>query len=61
MMTVAASRRLGDGSVCSVGIGVPSQAANLACLTHAPGCVLIYESGTIGAKPEVLPLSIGDG
>ena len=61
MMTVAASRRLGDGAVCFVGIGIPSQAANLARLTHAPDCVLIYESGTIGAKPEVLPLSIGDG
>ena len=24
-------------------------------------CVLIYESGTIGAKPRTLPLSIGDG
>ena len=61
MMTVAASRRLSDGAVCFVGIGIPSQAANLARLTHAPECVLIYESGTIGAKPEVLPLSIGDG
>src|SRR5439155_27086821 len=44
-----------------VGIGLPSLAANLARRTHAPGCVLIYESGTIGAKPEHLPLSIGDG
>ena len=61
MMTVAASRRLEDGVVCFVGIGIPSQAANLARLTHAPESVLIYESGTIGAKPEVLPLSIGDG
>ena len=61
MMTVAASRRLTDGAVCFVGIGIPSQAANLARLTHAPESVLIYESGTIGAKPEVLPLSIGDG
>ena len=61
MMTVAASRRLRDGTVCFVGIGIPSQAANLARLTHAPDSVLIYESGTIGAKPEVLPLSIGDG
>ena len=61
MMTVAASRRLANGSVCFVGIGIPSQAANLARLTHAPESVLIYESGTIGAKPEVLPLSIGDG
>ena len=61
MMTVAASRELKDGSVCFVGIGLPSEAANLARATHAPGCVLIYESGTVGAKPDVLPLSIGDG
>ena len=47
--------------VCFVGIGLPSQAANLARTTHAPECVLIYESGTIGAKPVHLPLSIGDG
>ncbi len=56
-----ASRRLHDGTVCFVGIGLPSLAANLARRTHAPGCVLIYESGTIGAKPVELPLSIGDG
>jgi glutaconate CoA-transferase subunit B len=61
MMAVEAARRLHDGDVCFVGIGLPSLAANLARATHAPGCVLIYESGTIGAKPEQLPLSIGDG
>jgi glutaconate CoA-transferase subunit B len=61
MMAVEAARRLDDGTVCFVGIGLPSLAANLARHTHAPGCVLIYESGTIGAKPEELPLSIGDG
>jgi glutaconate CoA-transferase, subunit B len=61
MMAVAASRRLHDGNVCFVGIGLPSLAANLARQTHAPGCVLVYESGTIGAKPVELPLSIGDG
>jgi glutaconate CoA-transferase subunit B len=61
MMTVAAARSLRDGMVCFVGIGLPSEAANLARLTHAPDLVLIYESGTIGAKPHVLPLSIGDG
>ncbi len=60
MMTVAASRLLWDGCVCFVGIGLPSAAANLARQTHGPGIVLIYESGTIGARPEVLPLSIGD-
>jgi glutaconate CoA-transferase subunit B len=61
MMAVAAARRLRDGDVCFVGIGLPSLAANLARITHAPNCVLIYESGTIGAKPTELPLSIGDG
>ncbi len=61
MMAVAAARRLTDGTVCFVGIGLPSRAANLARATHAPNCVLIYESGTIGAKPHHLPLSIGDG
>ena len=61
IMTVEAARRLRSGMVCFVGIGMPSAAANLARLTHAPDVVLIYESGTIGAKPDVLPLSIGDG
>ena len=61
MMAVEAARRLDDTTVCFVGIGLPSLAANLARRTHAPGCTLIYESGTIGAKPAKLPLSIGDG
>lgn len=61
LMTVAAARLLKDGAVCFVGIGLPSKAANFARLTHAPNIVLIYESGPIGAKPRVLPLSIGDG
>lgn len=61
MMTVSAARMLRNGAVCFVGIGLPSTAANLARLTHAPDAVLVYESGPIGAKPPVLPLSIGDG
>ncbi len=61
MMTVAAARQLRDGAACFVGIGLPSTAANLARATHAPGLVLIYESGCLGAKPDRLPLSIGDG
>ena len=61
MMTIAAARALCNDDICFVGIGLPSAAANLARLTHAPQITLIYESGTIGAKPTVLPLSIGDG
>jgi glutaconate CoA-transferase subunit B len=61
MMTVAAARALTSADVCFVGIGLPSAACNLARLTHAPGLRLIYESGTIETRPDVLPLSIGDG
>jgi glutaconate CoA-transferase subunit B len=61
MMTIAASRALTSSDVCFVGIGAPSAACNVARLTHAPDITLIYESGTIGTAPSVLPLSIGDG
>ncbi|WP_309084817.1 CoA-transferase subunit beta [Chelativorans sp.] len=61
MMTIAASRALTSEDVCFVGIGAPSAACNVARLTHAPDITLIYESGTIGTAPDVLPLSIGDG
>lgn len=61
MMTITAARQLVNGAVCFVGIGLPSAACNLARLTHAPDLVLIYESGTVGTRPAVLPLSIGDG
>ena len=61
MMTIAAARALKNDDVCFVGIGAPSAACNVARLTHAPDITLIYESGTIGTAPSVLPLSIGDG
>ncbi|MGH6925384.1 MAG: CoA-transferase subunit beta [Propylenella sp.] len=61
MMTVVAARALKNDDVVFVGIGAPSAACNLARLTHAPDITLIYESGTIGTRPNVLPLSIGDG
>ena len=61
IMTIAAARALRNDDVCFVGIGAPSAACNLARLTHAPDITLIYESGTINTKPDVLPLSIGDG
>jgi glutaconate CoA-transferase subunit B len=60
VMTIHAARELRDGQVCLVGVGPPNAAANLARRLHAPGCVLVYESGAIGAKPLRLPLSIGD-
>jgi glutaconate CoA-transferase subunit B len=60
MMTVAAARAVSNDDICFVGIGLPSAACNLARLTHAPRITLIYESGTLQTRPEILPLSIGD-
>lgn len=61
IMTVTAARSLRDGMSCFVGIGLPSTAANVARRTHAPGLWMVYESGTLGAVPDHLPPSIGDG
>lgn len=58
-IAVAAAAELHDGEVCFVGIGSPSTAALLAKHTHAPDLTLVYESGAIGAVPDVLPLSTG--
>jgi len=60
MMVATAARELRDGEVVFVGIGLPNLACNLARLTHAPNLVMIYESGAVGARPDRLPLSIGD-
>jgi glutaconate CoA-transferase, subunit B len=59
--TVVAARRLKDAKVVFIGVGRPSTAALLARMVINPQLVLVYESGTIGAKPFHIPLSIGDG
>ena len=60
LMIINAARLLQDGDVVFVGVGQPNLACNLAKRTHAPGLVMIYEAGVIGAEPARLPLSIGD-
>jgi len=61
VQTTAAARRLAGARSVFVGVGRPSTAAILARMVHNPELVLVYESGTIGAKPLRVPLSIGDG
>jgi glutaconate CoA-transferase subunit B len=60
VQTVVAARRLRHAESVFIGVGRPSTAAMLARRVHNPDLVLIYESGTIGAKPCHVPLSIGD-
>jgi glutaconate CoA-transferase, subunit B len=59
--TIVAARRLRGVESVFIGVGKPSTAAILARSVHNPDLVLVYESGTIGAKPSRIPLSIGDG
>jgi glutaconate CoA-transferase, subunit B len=61
VQTIAAARSLAGKRSCFIGVGRPSTAAILARMVHNPDLVLVYESGTIGAKPFHIPLSIGDG
>jgi len=58
-LVAATSLSLKDGDTCFVGIGVPSLAAMVAKRSHAPGLVLIYESGAIDVDPAIPPLSTG--
>jgi glutaconate CoA-transferase, subunit B len=61
VQTIVAARRLEHARSVFIGVGRPSTAAILARMVHNPNLVLVYESGTIGAKPYHIPLSIGDG
>jgi glutaconate CoA-transferase subunit B len=61
LQTIVAARTLSGKRSCFIGVGRPSTAALLARMVHNPELVLVYESGTIGAKPYHVPLSIGDG
>jgi glutaconate CoA-transferase subunit B len=61
VQTVVTARRLADAGSVFIGVGRPGTAAILASRLHNPDLVLVYESGTIGARPRRIPLSIGDG
>lgn len=61
VQTIVAARRLREARSVFIGVGRPSTTAILAGMVHNPDLVLVYESGTIGAKPFRIPLSIGDG
>jgi glutaconate CoA-transferase subunit B len=61
VQTIVAARLLAGARSVFIGVGRPSTAAILARTIVNPDLVLVYESGTIGAKPSKIPLSIGDG
>ena len=60
IMIAASARGLAGARNCFVGVGLPNIVCNLAQRTVARELQLVYESGVFGARPERLPLSIGD-
>jgi glutaconate CoA-transferase subunit B len=60
IMIAASARGLEGATNCFVGVGLPNIVCNLAQRTVARDLQLVYESGVFGARPERLPLSIGD-
>lgn len=60
IMIAASARGLAAVRNCFVGVGLPNIVCNLAQRTVAPSLQLVYESGVFAARPERLPLSIGD-
>ena len=60
VMLIVAARHFRNDAITFVGVGQPSVAACVARALHAPDLTLVYESGAIGAKPTVAPLSIAD-
>ena len=60
LMTVVAAREVADGEVVFAGTGLPMLGVMLAQKTHAPGCVIIFEAGTVARRLAHLPMSVGD-
>ena len=60
LMAVAAAREIQDGEVVFTGTGLPMLGGMLAQHTHAPNCVLIFETGTVDPQLAQLPMAVSD-
>jgi glutaconate CoA-transferase subunit B len=60
LMACCGAREIRDKDLVIVGTGFPTMSANIAKHTHAPGAVLMQESGVIDAQPRRPALSVGD-
>lgn len=60
LMACCGAREIRDGDLVIVGTGFPTIAANIAKYTHAPGAVMMQESGVYDARPRRPALSVGD-
>jgi glutaconate CoA-transferase subunit B len=60
MMTVACARRIGNEDIVFCGTGLPLLGAMMAKKTHAPNCVIFFETGALDPFLDEIPLTVGD-
>ena len=60
LLATVAARLIQNGDSVFVGTGLPLVGAMLAHKMHAPQMMAIYEGGSIGPEPSVLPWSVAD-
>lgn len=60
LLATVAARLISDGESVFVGTGLPLVGALMAHKLHAPNMMAIYEGGSIGPEPTVLPWSVAD-
>ena len=60
MMAIACSRRIQDDDIVFCGTGLPLLGAMTAKKTHAPNCVVFFETGALDPVLLEIPLSVAD-
>jgi glutaconate CoA-transferase subunit B len=60
MMAIACSRRIKNSDTIFCGTGLPLLAVMTAKKTHAPNCVVFFETGALDPELVELPLSVAD-
>lgn len=60
LMGAVVARQIRNDDVAFIGVGIPLIAGIVAVSTHAPGAILVYEGGGIGARSRRIPWTISD-
>jgi len=60
MMAVAAAREIQDGEIVFCGTGISMLAAMAAKHICAPNSVVFFETGSVDARPEEVPMAVAD-
>lgn len=60
MMAIAAAREIRDGEIVFCGTGISMLAAMAAKRISAPNSIIFFETGSVDAQLEEIPMAVGD-